>query len=155
MSIDPSWISTIYGLLILIGEVLSAMCFAVVVERILVNYKPMSELLRPDYVQDHGKWMLTFIMVWAYFWFSQWLIIWAGNLPDEITWYMRAIERRLGIRWAVPGAVPLRGAISFSAFAPFQARIRRLVWLAVWLHVHALRGFVLDHRAEFFASTFM
>src|SRR5437764_711192 len=85
MSLDPSWISTIFGLVILIGEVLSAMCFAVVVERILFNYKPISELLRPDFVHDHGKWILTFIMVWAYFSFSQWLVIWAGNLPNEIT----------------------------------------------------------------------
>ena len=67
MSLDPSWISTIFGLVVLIGEVLSAMCFAVVVERILFNYKPMSEMLKPDFVHDHGKWMLAFIMVWAYF----------------------------------------------------------------------------------------
>jgi hypothetical protein len=92
MSLDPSWISTIFGLVILIGEVLSAMCFAVVVERILFNYKPMSEMLKPDFVHDHGKWMLTFIMVWAYFNYSQWLIIWAGNLPAEITYYMRRLN---------------------------------------------------------------
>ena len=92
MSLDPSWISTIFGLVILIGEVLSAMCFAVVVERILFNYKPMSEMLKPDFVHDHGKWMLTFIMVWAYFNFSQWLIIWAGNLPSEITFYIRRLN---------------------------------------------------------------
>ena len=87
MSLDPSWISTIFGLFILIGEVLSAMCFAVIVERILFKYKPMSEMLTPDFVHDHGKWMLAFTMVWAYFSFSQWLIIWAGNLPSEITYY--------------------------------------------------------------------
>ena len=74
MSLDPTWISTIFGLIILIGQVLSAMCFAVVVERILFDYKPMSELLEPSFVHDHGKWMLTFIMVWAYYSFSQWLI---------------------------------------------------------------------------------
>jgi hypothetical protein len=133
MSIDPSWISTIYGLLILIGELLSAMCFAVVVERILVNYKPMSELLKPDFVHDHGKWMLTFTMVWAYFSFSQWLIIWAGNLPEEITWYMR----RLNGGWGSIGlflvvfhfVVPLVLLLS----RPFKRDIRRLVGLAVWL----------------------
>jgi hypothetical protein len=133
MSIDPTWISTIYGLLILIGEVLSAMCFAVVIERILFRYKPMSVLLRPDFVQDHGKWMLTFIMVWAYFSFSQWLIIWAGNLPDEITWYMT----RLSGGWAYVGlflvifhfAVPF----VFLLSRPFKRDITRLVWLAVWL----------------------
>ncbi len=138
MSIDPTWISTIYGLSFLIGEVLSAMCFAVVVERILVNYKPMSELLRPDFVHDHGKWMLTFIMVWAYFAFSQWLIIWAGNLPDEITWYMR----RLSGGWAYVGLllVLFHFAVPFVLLLsrPFKRDIRKVVWLAAWLMVMRL-----------------
>ncbi len=133
MSLDPSWISTIFGLIILIGEVLSAMCFAVVVERILVNYKPMSELLRPDFVHDHGKWMMTFIMVWAYFSFSQWLIIWAGNLPSEITFYVKRLNGGWGwiglilalFHFAVPFAILLS--------RPFKRDIRKLAWLAVWL----------------------
>jgi hypothetical protein len=133
MSLDPSWISTIFGLIILIGEVLSAMCFAVVVERILFNYKPMSEMLKPDFVHDHGKWMLTFIMVWAYFSFSQWLIIWAGNLPTEITFYLK----RLSNGWGSIGLflVLFHFAIPFALLLsrPFKRDIRRLVWLAVWL----------------------
>ncbi len=135
MSIDPSWISTIYGLMLLIGELLSGMCFAVVVERILVKYEPMSEWLKPDYVHDHGNWMLTFVMVWAYFCFSQLLIIWAGNLPDEITWYFR----RFHGGWSAVGI-----ALIFFHFVvpflillsrPFKRDIRKLVWLAVWLLV--------------------
>ncbi len=133
MSLDPSWISTIFGLVILIGEVLSAMCFAVVVERILFNYKPMSEMLKPDFVHDHGKWMLTFIMVWAYFNYSQWLIIWAGNLPSEITYYMR----RLNGGWGYVGLfiVIFHFAIPFGILLsrPFKRNIYKLVWLAVWL----------------------
>jgi len=133
MSIDPSWISTIYGLVILIGQLLSAMCFAVVVERILVKYKPMSDWLKPDFVQDHGKWMLTFIMVWAYFTFSQWLIIWAGNLPEEITWYIR----RLNGGWGFVGLwlVVFHFAVPFVILLsrPFKRDIRRMVWLATWL----------------------
>ncbi len=133
MSIDPGWISTIFGLSLLIGQVLAALCFAVVVERILFDYKPMSELLKPEQVQDHGKFMLAFIMVWAYFAFSQWLIIWAGNLPEEITWYMR----RLNGGWGYVGlflvlfhfAVPFVFLIS----RPFKRDITRLVWLAGWL----------------------
>jgi hypothetical protein len=135
MSIDPSWISTIFGLSFLIGQVLSALCFAVVVERILFRYKPMSELLKPEQVHDHGKFMLAFIMVWAYFSFAQWLIIWAGNLPEEITWYMR----RLNGGWGYIGlvlvlfhfAVPFVMLISRS----FKRDITRLVWLAAWLLV--------------------
>ena len=133
MSLDPSWISTIFGLVVLIGQVLSAMCFAVVVERILYNYKPMSEMLKPDFVHDHGKWMLAFTMVWAYFNFSQWLIIWAGNLPSEITYYIRRINGGWGyvglfvviFHFAVPFAILLS--------RPFKRNIYKLVWLAAWM----------------------
>ncbi|MFZ0276921.1 MAG: hypothetical protein WA899_03075 [Candidatus Sulfotelmatobacter sp.] len=133
MSLDPSWISTIFGLLILIGEVLSAMCFAVVVERILFDYKPMSEMLKPDFVHDHGKWMLAFLMVWAYFSFSQWLIIWAGNLPSEITFYLRRINGGWG--WIALFLAVFGFAVPFAMLLsrPFKRNIRRLVWLAVWL----------------------
>jgi hypothetical protein len=133
MSLDPSWISTIFGLIVLIGQVLSAMCFAVVVERILFDYKPMSEMLKPSFVHDHGKWMLTFIMVWAYFSFSQWLIIWAGNLPNEITFYLKRINGGWGsvalslvlFHFAIPFAILLS--------REFKRNVRKLVWVAVLL----------------------
>ena len=133
MSLDPSWVSTIFGLIILIGELISAMCFAIVVESILVKYKPMSEMLRPDFVHDHGKWTLAFIMVWAYFSFSQWLIIWAGNLPTEITFYLKRINGGWGyvavflalFHFVIPFLILLS--------RPFKRNIRKLVWLAVWL----------------------
>jgi hypothetical protein len=133
MSLDPSWISTIFGLIILIGELISAMCFAIVVESILVKYKPMSEMLRPDFVHDHGKWTLAFIMVWAYFSFSQWLIIWAGNLPNEITFYLKRINNGWGgvalflvlFHFVIPFLILLS--------RPFKRNIHKLVWLAVWL----------------------
>jgi hypothetical protein len=133
MSLDPHWISTIYGLLLLAGQVLSAVSFAVVVEVILSRYRPMSALLEPDHVHDHGKLMLTFVMVWAYFGFSQWLIIWAGNLPEEITWYLR----RLHGGWQYIGLI----LVLFHFVVPFILLLSRnfkrkpqtLVKLAVWL----------------------
>ena len=133
MSLDPSWISTIFGLIILVGQLISAICFAIVVERILVDYQPMSEMLRPDFVHDHGKWTLTFIMLWAYFSFSQWLIIWAGNLPNEITFYLKRINHGWGyvavflalFHFCIPFVILLS--------RPFKRDIRKLVWLAVWL----------------------
>lgn len=133
MSLDPSWVSTIFGLAILIGEVLSAMCFAVVIERILVDYKPMSEMLRKDFVHDHGKWMMAFIMVWAYFNFSQWLIIWAGNLPTEITYYFRRLHG--GWAWIGLFLVIFHFAVPFAILLsrPFKRDIRKLVWLAAWI----------------------
>ncbi len=133
MSLDPSWISTIFGLVVLIGQVLAAMCFAVIIERILFDYKPMSDMLKPDFVHDHGKWMLAFTMVWAYFNFSQWLIIWAGNLPSEITFYLT----RLHGGWGSIGLILVLFAfvIPFAMLLsrPFKRDIRRLVWLAAWM----------------------
>lgn len=133
MSLDPKWFSTIFGFIIIVGECLSAMCFMVVVERILVRYEPMASWLKPKEVHDHGKLMLTFIMLWAYFSFSQLLIIWAGDLPAEIRFFVR----RLNMGWQVVGLM----LVVFHFFIPFFLLLsrpfkrdpRRLVWLAVWL----------------------
>ena len=149
MSLDPSWISTIFGLVILIGEVLSAMCFAVVVERILFNYKPMSEMLKPDFVHDHGKWMLTFIMVWAYF---NYLAVahHLGRQPAVGNHLLHAApERRLGIRRPVPRDLPLRRPVRHPAVAPLQAQHSQAGLAGGVAAADALSGFVLDHRAEF------
>lgn len=133
MSLNPSWISTIYGLIFVAGELIVALSFAIVVERILYNYRPMSILLRPSFVHDHGKFLLTFIMVWAYFSFSQWLIIWSGNLPEEITWYYR----RLHGGWEYVGLflVVFHFFVPFFILLsrPFKRDITKLVWLAVWM----------------------
>ena len=133
MSLDPHWFSTIFGFIIIVGECLSAMCFMVVVERILVRYQPMSAWVKPKEVHDHGKLMLTFVMLWAYFSFSQLLIIWAGNLPQEI----RFFTRRLYLGWQIVGLglVIFHFAIPFLMLLsrPFKRDPRTLVWLAVWL----------------------
>ncbi len=133
MSLDPSWISTIYGLVILIGQLLSALCFAIVVERVLFDYKPMSELLKQEQVHDHGKFMLAFIMVWAYFNFSQWLIIWAGNLPEEITWFIRRLNHGWGWVGLVLVICHFGAPFIFLLSRSFKRDIKKLVWLAVWV----------------------
>jgi hypothetical protein len=133
MSIDPHWFSTIFGFIIIAGECLSAMSFMVVVERMLVRYEPMARWLKPKEVHDHGKLMLTFILLWTYFSFAQLLIIWAGNLPMEIRFY----TRRLSEGWQIVGLllVIFHFAIPFLMLLsrPFKRDPRRLVWLAAWL----------------------
>jgi hypothetical protein len=133
MSLQARWISTIYGLLFIAGEALSAFCFCVVIEHILGKRKPMSDYLTDTQVHDHGKLMLAFVMVWAYFNFSQWLIIWAGNLPEEIPWYVR----RMNGGWEYVGLflVVFHFAVPFALLLSRQLKRKThtLVWLASWL----------------------
>jgi hypothetical protein len=92
MSLDPAWYSTIFGMFFMISEMLSVMALTTVILCSLRSFAPYDEVLGADKLHDYGKLMLAFTMVWAYFSFSQWLIIWAGNLPEEITWYLDRIH---------------------------------------------------------------
>ena len=92
MSIDPYWYSTIYGILFIGGQGLSAMAFTIAVVVLLARVEPMSKVIGPNHLHDMGKLLLAFVMLWAYFNFSQFLIIWSGNLPEEIPWYLTRMK---------------------------------------------------------------
>jgi hypothetical protein len=97
MSLDPHWGSTIYGMIFMAGEGLSALAFSIIVLTVLTEYNPMREIIKPEQFHDIAKLMLAFVMLFAYFSFSQWLIIWAGNLPDEISWFLNRIHGGWGV----------------------------------------------------------
>jgi hypothetical protein len=92
MSLDAHWFSTMFGLLFVAGQGLSSLAFLITVLVGLFYFRPMSEVLTPRQLHDVGKLLLANVMVWAYFSFSQWLIVWAGNLPDEIPWYVERLR---------------------------------------------------------------
>jgi hypothetical protein len=92
MSLSPHWYSTMFGLLFIAGQGLSAMSFLIAVLVFLSNFRPMSEVLTARHFHDLGKLLLANVMIWAYFSFSQFLIIWAGNLPQEIPWYIERLK---------------------------------------------------------------
>jgi hypothetical protein len=96
MSQDPTWFSTMWGLLFIASQSLTGIAFLITVMVMLSNYRPMSALLTPRHLHDLGKFMLALVMVWAYFSFSQFLIIWAGNLPEEIPFYLRRMNHGWG-----------------------------------------------------------
>jgi hypothetical protein len=87
MSLLPEWYSTAYGLLFIVGEVLTALAFVVGAAMLLVGREPLSTVVSRQRLIDLGNLILTFVMLWAYIGFTQFLIIWAGNLPEEISWY--------------------------------------------------------------------
>ena len=90
MSLDPHWYSTIYGVLVMGGQGLTALAFLIVALAWLSRRPPLEAVVVPGHFHDLGNLMLAFVMLWAYFSFSQYLIIWSGNLPEEITWYSTA-----------------------------------------------------------------
>jgi hypothetical protein len=88
MSLDPHWFSTIFGLLFLIQHGLAALSFVILMYALLGKSAPMDAIIKPVNVHDVAKLLLAFTMIWAYFNFSQFLIIWSANLPEEIPWYL-------------------------------------------------------------------
>ncbi|HEX4642254.1 MAG TPA: hypothetical protein VH161_02265 [Candidatus Acidoferrales bacterium] len=92
MSLEPQWYSTIYGLLFMVSQALTALAFSITMLIWLSDRRPLSQFVRPAQFQDLGSFLLAFVMLWAYLEFSQFLIIWGGNLSDEIPWYIRRME---------------------------------------------------------------
>ncbi|MES1240189.1 MAG: hypothetical protein ABUT39_01085 [Acidobacteriota bacterium] len=130
MSLQPAWFSTIYGVYLMASQGLSALAFLIAFGLWLSRREPMGRVLHPRLFHDYGKLMFAFVMLWAYFSFSQFLIMWAGNLPEEIHFYLHRFEHG----W---GAVSLVLAL-FHFVVPFVLLLSRdlkrdagrLVWVA-------------------------
>jgi len=88
MSLSPKWASTIYGFYVIVGQVVAALAFVILMSLYLANRPPLAGRFRADHFHDYGKLLLAFVMIWAYFAVSQFLIIWSGNFPEETSWYM-------------------------------------------------------------------
>jgi hypothetical protein len=97
MSMEPHWFSTMYGFLFVIGQAIMGLAVAIVVARRLSTEAPMSGVFHAGHFHDFGKLLFAFAMVWAYFAFSQFLIIWSANLPEEIPWYQHRLHGGWGI----------------------------------------------------------
>jgi hypothetical protein len=101
MSLDPHWFSTIWGLLFTAGWALSCFCFSILMLAYLGDRAPMNRVLGKRHFHDIGKLILALVMVWAYFNFSQLLIIFSGNIPEETGWYLT----RMTTGWFYVGMV--------------------------------------------------
>jgi hypothetical protein len=97
MSLTPEWYSTIYGLLFVAAWSLSGLAFATALTSTLSRHEPFAQIIKASHFQDLGKLLLALVMLWAYFAFSQFLIIWSGNLPEEIHWYLPRVKGAWGV----------------------------------------------------------
>ena len=97
MSLEPAWMSTIFGLIFVASSSLSALAFTIVVMSWLRKRDPMNRVAQTPHFHDWGNLLLALVMLWAYFAFSQYLIIWSGNLPEETTWYVARTHDGWGV----------------------------------------------------------
>jgi hypothetical protein len=95
-SLETHWFSTMWGFLFVAMQGLATVGFAIVVLAWLSKREPMQDVLKPVHFHDLGKLLFMFVMLWGYFAFSQLLIVWAGNLSDEIPWYFHRFSNSWG-----------------------------------------------------------
>ncbi len=156
MSLDPHWFSTIFGLLLWTGQGLAAFAFVIAVLAVVSGVEPVASVVSARQFHDLGKLLLAFVMLWAYLAFSQFLIIWAGNLPEEIPWYLERIRGGWGYvalliafgHFVLPFVVLLsrdlkrhRALLAKVAIAILLMRLVDIIWLVAPAFPH--QGFAV------------
>jgi hypothetical protein len=133
MSLDVTWYSSVYGLLFLVGQGYAVLALSIITSVKLSQAEPYATILRPVEQHDLGKLTFAFVMLNIYLAFGQFLIIWSGNLPEEINWYLDRIRGHWGIiitldfifHWVIPFSMLLSRDIKRNK--------RRLVRLCMWM----------------------
>jgi hypothetical protein len=133
MSLDPTWYSSVYGLLFLVGQIYSVLALSIIVVISLSKGEPFKTILRQTEQHDLGKFTFAFVMLNIYLAFSQFLIIWSGNLPEEIPWYLDRFMGGWGVivtldfifHWLIPFTLLLSRDLKRNK--------KRLVWVCQWM----------------------
>ena len=133
MSLNPMWWSTVWGMVFMVGEALTAFAFTIWLLAQLSPIEPMRRIFKTDFFHDYGKLMFAFVVLWAYLSFSQWLVIWQANISEEIRWYLDRVHGH----WKIVAT----GLIFFHFVLPFAILLsrnlkrqpRKLMWMAVWI----------------------
>ncbi len=138
MSLQPTWYSTIFGLYIHAGAfVCSLALICLIVTGLRSSDAPWGRLITVDHQHNLGKLLLAFTAFWAYMAFSQYMLIWVGNLPEELQWI---VSRSRGV-WRPVGQLILFGQFLIPFFILLSRKVKRttgrLAALSVWfLFIH-------------------
>ena len=133
MSLDVTWYSSVYGLLFLVGQGYAVLALSIITAVSLSKAEPYATIMRQTEQHDLGKLTFAFVMLNIYLAFGQFLIIWSGNLPEEINWYLDRIRGHWGIiitldfifHWVIPFSMLLSRDIKRNK--------KRLVRLCQWM----------------------
>ena len=160
MSLEPEWFSSIYGLLFIIGQAIGALSFAIIGLGMIAQAQGVGQRWVKSF-NDLGNFLLGFVMIWAYFTYSQFLIIWSADIPEEGIWYYHRTQGGwqtvalvlIALHFVLPFILllsrPLKRTIRglmAVALLVFLARLVDLYWLLVpafypaGVHFHWLDG---------------
>jgi hypothetical protein len=133
MSVNPHWFSTIWGMLYVGGQALSAFAFGIIVLVMLSQAPPLDKVITQHHLHDLGKLLFAFLMMWAYLTFSQLLIIWAANIPEEIPHYLTRWEG--GWQWVSMFILVLHFILPYSLLLSrdIKRSPTRLRVVATWI----------------------
>jgi len=138
MSLEPEWDSTISGAMIFVGQGLSALSIAIIVVALLSSQKPLHEAVRSEHFHDLGNLLLMFVMLWTYLAFSQYIVIWSGNLPEEASWYVRRDTPGLNIMIGCIAAFIFLVPFLILLFRDVKRNAARLAMVAALILVSSL-----------------
>lgn len=141
MSLEPEWFSSIYPAFYLVGQVLAAFALAIITLRYLAEYRPLSEHVTSRHFHDLGNLLFAFVILWAYVQTAQMIIIWAGNLPREITWYLHRTLK--GWAWLTGALVVFQFFVPFFILLSRQSKLKARNLAIVAAFVFLMR--LVDH----------
>jgi hypothetical protein len=152
MSLNPHWFSTLFGFLIMGGQGLAALSFTVVIAALLMPREPTEGWLKPSHFHDLGKLMLAFVMLWAYFNFSQYLLTYAANLVEEVPYMIT--RQHHGWEYLALFLVIFHFAVPFLLLLSRDRKrdARRLTLLALWVLFVRFADLYMMVSPEFAAS---
>ena len=152
MALNPHWFSTIFGFLTMGGHGLEALAFTILAANFLFPRPPMAGLLKPSHFHDLGKLMLAFVMLWAYFNFSQYLLTYAANLVEEVPYMIVRISN--GWQFLALFLVVFHFAVPFLLLLSrnLKRRPRQLVIIALWVLIARYADIYMLVSPEFAAS---
>jgi hypothetical protein len=111
MSLQPAFHSTIFGVEVAVGQILSGLAFVILILARLVARPPLAALVSMETLNDLGNLLLSFLVIWAYLVLFEFLLIWMGNLPEEISWYLPRSQG--GWQWVAWALFLLHFAVPF------------------------------------------
>src|SRR5690554_5893119 len=138
MSVDPHWYSTLFGWYVFASFFVSGITVLTLIT-IYLKSKGLLEYVNKSHLQDLAKYMFAFSIFWTYLWFSQFMLIWYANIPEEVTYFIQRIDEY---------GLPFFGMMALNLIFPLlilvSADFKRIPWIVVFVGIIILFGHYMD-----------